>query len=209
MSDFWIEVLTGAYVMLIGGAVAVRLGVRLRRQTPPWRTGSAWADLPTKISNAMPTLGWRTWRQRIGTLVVVTSTAALLWGDRVRYMRSPTIWLSSTRFGALLGVCATAATCLGIGYLLTNLLRNERRELVEERDGIGVLLHPRLAQLGVAHPDVVSPRIAAALGQFPDWRRNDWEFHEARKAVTFAVLVEENDVAKATVLADSLLRSLR
>jgi len=50
----------------------------------------------------------------------------------------------------------------------------------------------------------VSKKVREAFGKFPNWQRSEAELREVRKQVTFAVVAEEDDMAKATATVDAL-----
>ena len=55
-----------------------------------------------------------------------------------------------------------------------------------------------------ATPGPVSKKVREAFAKFPNWQRSEAELSEVRKQVTFAVVAEEDDMAKATATVDAL-----
>ena len=67
----------------------------------------------------------------------------------------------------------------------------------------------KLTDEGIANPEAVSKKAREAFAKFPNWQRSDAELREVRNQVTFAILAEEDDMAKVTATVDALFVLLR
>ena len=65
-----------------------------------------------------------------------------------------------------------------------------------------------LQEAGVKDAESVSAKIAKAFVEHPNWRVGEADLRELRKAVTFAVYAEEDDLDKVTQIVDRLFSHL-
>jgi type I restriction enzyme R subunit len=99
-----------------------------------------------------------------------------------------------------------------LAELLAEIQKNEQRkreQVAKGLDGLTYFVLCKLTDDGVANPAVVSKKVAESFAKFPNWRRSEVDLREARKQVTFAVLAEEDDIAKVTATVESLFNLLR
>ncbi|MEK7717811.1 MAG: HsdR family type I site-specific deoxyribonuclease [Pseudomonadota bacterium] len=98
-------------------------------------------------------------------------------------------------------------TADALAELLREIEKNEQRKQEQAAKGLDGLTYFVLCKLtddGIPNPEAASRKVAAAFAKFPNWRRSEAELREARKLVTFAVVAEEDDMAKATATVDAL-----
>jgi len=98
-------------------------------------------------------------------------------------------------------------TAEALNELLAEIARNEKRKQAQVERGLDALTWFVLCKLtddGIPNPDVVSLKVAEAFAAFPNWQRSEAELREARKAVTFALLAEEDDMDKVTATVEAL-----
>jgi type I restriction enzyme R subunit len=91
--------------------------------------------------------------------------------------------------------------------LLKEIEKNEQRmkeQAAKGLDGLTYFVLCKLTDDGIPNPEPVSKKVRGAFAKFPNWRRSEAELREVRKQVTFAVVAEEDDMAKATATVDAL-----
>jgi len=91
--------------------------------------------------------------------------------------------------------------------LLKEIEKNEQRKKEQAARGLDGLTYFVLCKLtddGIPNPEPVSKKVREAFAKFPNWQRSEAELREVRKQVTFAVVAEEDDMAKATATVDAL-----
>jgi type I restriction enzyme R subunit len=91
--------------------------------------------------------------------------------------------------------------------LLKEIEKNEQRKKDQAAKGLDGLTYFVLCKLtddGIPNPEAVSKKVREAFAKFPNWQRSEAELREVRKQVTFAVVAEEDDMAKATTAVDAL-----
>ena len=91
--------------------------------------------------------------------------------------------------------------------LLKEIEKNEQRKKEQAAKGLDGLTYFVLCKLtddGIPNPEPVSRKVREAFARFPNWQRSEAELREVRKQVTFAVVAEEDDMAKATATVDAL-----
>jgi type I restriction enzyme R subunit len=96
--------------------------------------------------------------------------------------------------------------------LLREVERNEARKKEQAAKGLDAVSYFVLCKLtedGIPQPEETSKRVAAALAEFPNWRRSETELREARKKVTFAIVRAEDDIEKATATVEALFNLLQ
>ena len=67
----------------------------------------------------------------------------------------------------------------------------------------------KLTDDGIANPEQASRKVAGEFARYPNWQRSEAELRELRKQVTFAILAEEDDIAKATAMVEALFNLLQ
>jgi type I restriction enzyme R subunit len=98
-------------------------------------------------------------------------------------------------------------TADALAELLKEIEKNEQRKQEQAAKGLDGLTYFVLCKLtddGIPNPEAASRKVAAAFSKFPNWQRSEAELREVRKLVTFAVVAEEDDMAKATATVDAL-----
>jgi type I restriction enzyme R subunit len=65
-----------------------------------------------------------------------------------------------------------------------------------------------LQDSGFEAAEGVSGKVARAFVEHPNWRQSEAALREARKAVTFAIYAEEDDLDKVTRIVDRLFTLL-
>ena len=101
--------------------------------------------------------------------------------------------------------------------LLVEIKRNEERKKAQAEKGYDSLRYFVFTSLREATPEYsgarnnaenVSAKIASAFTEHPNWRRSEADLRELRKAVTFAVYAEEDDLDLVTLIVDRLFSHL-
>ncbi len=98
-------------------------------------------------------------------------------------------------------------TAEALAELLKEIEKNEQRKKEQAAKGLDGLTYFVLCKLtddGIPNPESVSRKVREAFTKFPNWQRSEAELREVRKEVTFAILAEEDDVAKVTATVDAL-----
>ncbi|TSA03584.1 MAG: type I restriction endonuclease subunit R, partial [Nitrospiraceae bacterium] len=98
-------------------------------------------------------------------------------------------------------------TADALAELLKEIEKNEQRKQEQAAKGLDGLTYFVLCKLtddGIPNPEAASRKVAAAFSKFSNWQRSEAELREVRKLVTFAVVAEEDDMAKATATVDAL-----
>jgi type I restriction enzyme R subunit len=94
-----------------------------------------------------------------------------------------------------------------LAALFKEIEKNEQRKKEQAAKGLDGLTYFVLCKLtddGIPNPEPVSKKVREAFAKFPNWQRSEAELREVRKQVTFAVVAEEDDMAKATATVDAL-----
>jgi type I restriction enzyme R subunit len=95
--------------------------------------------------------------------------------------------------------------------LFADIRADEKRKKDQAAKGYDALRYfvfTTLAAMGVRAAESVSAKIAKAFGEHPDWRQSDAELRELRKAVTFAIYAEVDDLDEVTRIVDEMFVSL-
>jgi type I restriction enzyme, R subunit len=95
--------------------------------------------------------------------------------------------------------------------LFAEIKRNEDRKREQASKGFQPLRYfvfTLLEESGVKDTENVSGRVAKAFAEHPNWRDSEADLREARKAVTFAVFAEMDDLDQVTRLVDRLFSHL-
>jgi type I restriction enzyme R subunit len=104
-----------------------------------------------------------------------------------------------------------SSTAEALAALLKEIEKNEQRKKEQTAKGLDGLTYFILCKLtddGIPNPEAASRKVAEAFARFPNWRRSEAELREARKAVTFALIAEEDDVEKVTATVETLFALL-
>ncbi len=99
-----------------------------------------------------------------------------------------------------------------LAALLKEIEKNEQRKKEQAAKGLDGLTYFVLCKLtddGIPNAEQASKKVHEAFAKFPNWQRSDAELREVRKQVTFAIIAEEDDMAKATATVDALFVLLR
>ena len=98
------------------------------------------------------------------------------------------------------------------GLLVSCAVRNiEQRKKEQAQKGYQPLRYfvlTLLEEAGVKEAESVSGRISQAFGEHANWRESEAHLRELRKAVTFAVYAEVDDLDEVTRIVDSLFSRL-
>ena len=95
--------------------------------------------------------------------------------------------------------------------LFANIRRNEQRKKEQAAKGYGSLRYfvfTLLQETGVKGAESISAKVAKAFMEYSNWRQSEADLRELRKAVTFAVYVEEDDLDQVTRIVDTLFSYL-
>jgi type I restriction enzyme, R subunit len=95
--------------------------------------------------------------------------------------------------------------------LFAQIKRNEQRKREQSQKGYDSLrffVFTSLNEAGIKNADPASGKIARAFVEHPNWRQSEGELRELRKAVTFAVYAEEDDLDRVTGVVDGLFAHL-
>lgn len=101
-----------------------------------------------------------------------------------------------------------SSTADALGELLQEIERDEQRKNDQAARGLDTVTYYVLADLeqaAITNAEEVSKKIAEAFAAFPNWRQSEAELRELRKKMTFAILAEEEDVAKVSEAVEALL----
>src|SRR5205085_5390404 len=91
--------------------------------------------------------------------------------------------------------------------LFAEIKRNEQRKREQAEKGYDSLrffVFTLLQEAGVKGAEGVSAKVARAFVEHPNWRQSEADLRELRKAVTFAVYAEEDDLDQVTRIVDRL-----
>ena len=75
-------------------------------------------------------------------------------------------------------------------------------------DSLSYFVFTTLKETGVKDAEGVSAKVAKAFVEHPTWRQSEADLRELRKAVTFAVYAEMDDLDEVTRLVDRLFTLL-
>lgn len=94
-----------------------------------------------------------------------------------------------------------------LAELLREIEKNEQRKKEQAAKGMDGLTYFALCKLtedGIPGAERASKKVGEAFMKFPNWRSSEAELRELRKQVTFAIIAEEDDIAKATASVEAL-----
>ncbi len=95
--------------------------------------------------------------------------------------------------------------------LFADIKRNEQRKKEQAAKGYDSLCYfvfTMLKETGLTDPDGVSAKVAKAFVEHPNWRESEADLRESRKAVTFAVYAQIEDLDEVTRIVDKLFSLL-
>ena len=95
--------------------------------------------------------------------------------------------------------------------LFAEIERNEQRKKEQAEkgfDSVRYFVFTSLKQSGVKDAEGVSGKVAAAFLEHPNWTKSEADLRELRKAVTYAVFAQEDDLDKVTRIVESLFSRL-
>ena len=95
--------------------------------------------------------------------------------------------------------------------LFAEIRRNEQRKREQAEKGYDSLRYfvfTTLQESGVKNAEGVSAKVARAFVEHSSWREFEATLRELRKAVTFAVYAEEDDLDQVTRIVDRLFTLL-
>src|SRR5256714_1121626 len=95
--------------------------------------------------------------------------------------------------------------------LFAEIKRNEQRKKEQAEKGYDSLRYfvfTTLKESGVKDAEGVSAKVAKAFVEHPNWRQSEADLRELRKAVTFAVYAEVDDLDEVTRIVDKLFSLL-
>jgi type I restriction enzyme R subunit len=95
--------------------------------------------------------------------------------------------------------------------LFAEIKRNEQRKREQAEKGYDSLRYfvfTALAETGVDEAEEVSAKVARAFVEHPNWRQSEADLRELRKAVTFAVYAQVDDLDEVTRIVEKLFSLL-
>jgi type I restriction enzyme R subunit len=95
--------------------------------------------------------------------------------------------------------------------LFAEIKRNEQRKREQAEKGYDSLRYfvfTTIQEAGVGNAESVSAKIAQAFVDHPSWRQSEAALREVRKAVTFAVYAEKDDLDEVAAIVEKLLDKL-
>lgn len=98
-----------------------------------------------------------------------------------------------------------------LDLLLQEIKRNEQRKKEQAERGFDSLtyfVYQTLEDAGVSDPESVTNQIKQAFVEHSNWRTSEGELRELRKAVTFALYAEMDDLNEVTSVVDKLFTLL-
>lgn len=103
------------------------------------------------------------------------------------------------------------STQAAMDELFAEIQRNEKRKREQAEKGYDSLRYfvfRSLQEAGIANAEGVSAKVAKAFVDHSNWRESEADLRELRKAITFAVYAELDDLDKVTAIVDRLLGKL-
>jgi type I restriction enzyme R subunit len=98
-----------------------------------------------------------------------------------------------------------------LNELFAAIAKNEQRKKDQAEKGYDALRYfvfTSLQEVGVKNAETVSAKVAKAFGEHSNWRQSEAELRELRKAATFAVYAEVDDLDEVTAIVEKLLGRL-
>jgi type I restriction enzyme R subunit len=104
-----------------------------------------------------------------------------------------------------------ASTQEALDELFAEIKRNEQRkrdQAAKGYDSLRYFVFTSLQEAGVSNAEGVSAKVAQAFVDCPNWRESKADLRELRKAVTFAVYAEKDDLDEVARIVEQLLDKL-
>lgn len=95
--------------------------------------------------------------------------------------------------------------------LFAELAKNEQRKRAQAEkgwDALGYFVMDRLTQAGVPNAGVASANVRAAFAAHPGWQHSEGAMRELRKAVTYAIFAEMDEVDSVARIVEELFHVL-
>lgn len=132
---------------------------------------------------------------------------------------APTLWRSFVTLAAAERAQAIqdsyedrqTSTQDALNELFAEIKRNEQRKKEQAEkgfDSVRYFVFTSLKASGVKDAEGVSGKVAAAFVDHPNWTKSEADLRELRKAVTYAVFAQEDDLDKVTRIVESLFSHL-
>lgn len=103
------------------------------------------------------------------------------------------------------------STQAALDELFAEIRQNEQRMREQAEKGYDTLRYfvfTTIQEAGVGNAESVSAKIARAFVDYPNWRQSEAELREVRKALTFAVYAERDDLDEVATIVEKLLDKL-
>jgi len=103
------------------------------------------------------------------------------------------------------------STVEALADLFKEIEKNEERRKEQAKkglDGLTFFAYRTLLDAGLKKAEIVSKKVKEAFIEHPNWLQSEKELRELRKAVTFAVFGEQDDLDKVTAIVDGLFTLL-
>lgn len=84
----------------------------------------------------------------------------------------------------------------------------KRQQAEKGYDSLRYFVFTTIQESGVGNAESVSAKIAKAFVDYPSWRQSEAALREVRKAVTFAVFAEKDDLDEVAAIVEKLLGNL-
>ena len=104
-----------------------------------------------------------------------------------------------------------ASTQAALDELFAEIKRNEQRKKEQAEKGYDSLrffVFTVLKDKGIKNAEAVSEKVANAFVDHPNWHESEAALREVRKAVTFAVYAEKDDLDEVAAIVENLLNKL-
>jgi len=98
-----------------------------------------------------------------------------------------------------------------LAELLREIEKNEQRKKEQAAKGLDAMTYYvlcKLTDMGIPNPEQVSRKVSEAFAKFINWRCSEADLRELRKAVTFAIATEEDNMVKVAETVDNLFALL-
>jgi type I restriction enzyme, R subunit len=95
--------------------------------------------------------------------------------------------------------------------LFVEIRRNEQRKREQAEKGYDAMRYfvfTSLHEVGISNAEGVSAKVAKAFVDYPNWQGSEADLRELRKAVTFAVYAEMDDLDQVAAIVERLLGKL-
>ncbi len=98
-----------------------------------------------------------------------------------------------------------------LAHLVQTIEQDEQRKREQTARGLDTItffVFSILREQAIPHSERISQKIGEAFAQHTNWRTSENDLRELRKAVTFAVLSQEDDLGKVTGVVDEIFVAL-